>query len=492
MSSAQSAESPQRPLLSAHTDDKVDHKVEPVPSDQLPPSYQAASEAPPPPPTDAAEPDQSRCCRHRRRCRRFAHFFIALLFLWFTARYIVRHCQLRRFAHPHTDDFPWGHPPGHPGHGGHRPRPGEHIDSCVDSTDWIEVEPIDGHYPPGFEAWQRAELSLPSSADDIFLFSPGFHTGGVLHLVEAPDRDDIGVEVTVGSRKDSGLFQRTNLCTLRRGKDGHGVGIFTHPFKRHSQDRDSLFFNITVSLPEGKDVTTIPHFETRLPKYTHVITALKKHAFGFISLHSFDSPIFVESLVGNKINIRSRNGPIVGTFNTSSALEVKTSNSPIRVTVNAFNADSHIPTKVKLHTRNSILSAELALLSTPESQSNGSFFVSAYTSNSPLLVNFTEHASDAQLKLHAKTSNSPARVHLQPAFEGTFKLRTSIFPALVSPDADAEDPAGRDRQRVVDVKTLGHGSGVVYGDAEWVPQDEEAPAGRVEVSTSNSPLHLSL
>jgi hypothetical protein len=67
---------------------------------------------------------------------------------------------------------------------------------------------------------------LPSSADDIFLISPGFHTGGVLHLVEAPDRDDIGVEVTVGSRKDSELFKRTKLCTLRRGKDGHGVGIF--------------------------------------------------------------------------------------------------------------------------------------------------------------------------------------------------------------------------------------------------------------------------
>lgn len=67
---------------------------------------------------------------------------------------------------------------------------------------------------------------MPSSADDIFLFSPGFHTGGVLHLVEAPDRDDIGVEVTVGSRKDSELFEKTKLCTLRRGKDGHGVGIF--------------------------------------------------------------------------------------------------------------------------------------------------------------------------------------------------------------------------------------------------------------------------
>ncbi len=86
-------------------------------------------------------------------------------------------------------------------------------------------------------------------------------------------------------------------------------------------------------------------------------------------------------------------------------------------------------------------------------------------------------------------------MHLHPAFEGTFKLRTSIFPALVSPDVDAEDPAGRDRKRVVNVKTVGHGSGAVYGDAAWVPQDEEeeeAPAGRVDVSTSNSPLHLAL
>jgi hypothetical protein len=103
-----SAESPQRPLLAAYTDDKADLKEEAVPLDQLPPSYQAASEAPPPPPADAEpDPDQSRCCRHRRRYRRFGHFVVALLFLWFTARYIVRHCQLRRFAHPHGDDFPW-------------------------------------------------------------------------------------------------------------------------------------------------------------------------------------------------------------------------------------------------------------------------------------------------------------------------------------------------------------------------------------------------
>jgi hypothetical protein len=140
----------------------------------------------------------------------------------------------------------------------------------------------------------------------------------------------------------------------------------------------------------------------------------------------------------------------------------------------------------------SILHADLALLSAPESQSNGSFFICAHTSNSPLLVNFTEHAADAQLKLQAHTSNSPARVRLQPAFEGTFKLQTSIYGPAVSPDVDAEDPAGRGRKRVVNEKTLGRGGMIVYGDAEWVPQDEEAPAGRVDISTRNSPLHLLL
>jgi hypothetical protein len=96
-----SIEALQRPLLSTHTDEKVDPKVELVPSDQLPPSYQAASEAPPPPPADS-ELAESRCCRHRRLWRRFGHFFIpvAVVLLWLTTRYVVRHCQQRRFDHP--------------------------------------------------------------------------------------------------------------------------------------------------------------------------------------------------------------------------------------------------------------------------------------------------------------------------------------------------------------------------------------------------------
>ncbi|KAF8480218.1 hypothetical protein DFH94DRAFT_692559 [Russula ochroleuca] len=470
----------------------ADDKVDPVPSWQPPPSYLAASEEDPSPPPPANQSE-----RRRRRFRRFGHFLVVALFVWLTVRYIVRHCELRRFAH--SEDFPWGPPGRRPGH---LPHHREHIDTCVNSIDWTEIDPTDGLFPPGFETWRRTELTLPSSADDIFLISRSFLAGGILHVVEAANRDDIGVEITVGSRSSSDLLERTKLCTLRRGHDGHGVGIFTHPFKHHHRrDRDSLFFNITVSLPEGKDITTIPHFETHLPKYRHVIKTLETHAFGSISLHSFDSPIFVESLVGDKISISSRNGPIAGTFNTTSSIKIRTSNSPIKVKVNAFNEDNEPATKVNIHTSNSIIFAELALLSTTGGESNSSFIVHTRTSNSPLAVNFTDQPLNSLLKLDAHTSNSPAHVHLAPAFEGRFKLRTSIFPVVVSPDADVEDPAGLGRKRVVNVKTVGHGSGVVFGDVTWVPQGEEladeideevAPTGKVEISTRNSPLHLSL
>ena len=67
---------------------------------------------------------------------------------------------------------------------------------------------------------------MPSSAEDIFLISRSFSSGGILHVVEAADRDDIGVEIAVGSRRSSDLLEKTKLCTLRRGHDGHGVGIF--------------------------------------------------------------------------------------------------------------------------------------------------------------------------------------------------------------------------------------------------------------------------
>jgi hypothetical protein len=133
------------------------------------------------------------------------------------------------------------------------------------------------------------------------------------------------------------------------------------------------------------------------------------------------------------------------------------------------------------------------LFSTQANQRSGVFAVRTHTSNSPLAVNVTEQPVDSVLKLEAHTTNSPAHVHLHPAFEGVFKLRTSILPAVVHYDEDVEDPAGLGRKRVVHVKNVGRFARVVHGDVEWVPQGQEvAPAGKVDVSTSHSPLRLLL
>src|SRR5258708_38203364 len=96
-------------------------------------------------------------------------------------------------------------------------------------------------------------------------------------------------------------------------------------------------------------------------------------------------------------------------------------------------------------------------------------------SNSPLSDNFTSlcttimfvcymaYGTHAQCmtQIRTHTFNSLTCICLQPAFEGTFKLRMSIFPALISPDIDAVDPTGHGRRRIVNVK-------MVYGDATWV------------------------
>jgi len=465
-----------------------------VPSAQ-PPSYQVAAEAPPAPPPAPPPPEHEdghprRC---RRRCRHFGHFLAAAFFLWLAARFLVRHCKLRRMGPSHhTGHFPWGPGRGdHEGHHHHHP-PGK-IDSCVDSADWVEFDPGERHFPQRPSVWRRTELSLPSFTDDIFLFSQGFNAIGVLHVVEASDRDNIGVEVIVGSSDNDVLFEGTKVCTFHRQDNGHGVGILTPPHRHYHHDGGILFFNITVLLPESKDITVVPHFETHLPAFHHVISKLPTHIFGSFSLHSLDSPIFVESLVGDKISIRSTNGPIMGSFNTSHSLNIKTRNAPIDVSVHAFNDDSRYATKVNLHTSNSILLAKLALISTHEDHTGGTFLVHGRTSNSPLRLDFNDQAPDSQLRLEAHTTNGPARVHLHPSFEGLFKAQTTILPAVVDSDENVADPAGRDRTRRVDVRTIGRGARIVHGEVAWIPQDKEvAPAGRVEISTTHSPLQLLL
>ena len=80
---------------------------------------------------------------------------------------------------------------------------------------------------------------------------------------------------------------------------------------------------------------------------------------------------------------------------------------------------------------------------------------------------------------------------LDLTYEGTFFLRTSTwFPINVRGDNDVEDPAGRDRTRTVEVTSVSRGK--TEGKVEWVPAEEDKQLGSFVLTTSNSPISLSL
>ena len=78
---------------------QTDEKVAFAPTVQ-PPSYRMTT------PSADAESEPGRPI-HRRRFRRLCHFFIAALFIWVTARHVLRHCEERKFGRSHFDRVHW-------------------------------------------------------------------------------------------------------------------------------------------------------------------------------------------------------------------------------------------------------------------------------------------------------------------------------------------------------------------------------------------------
>jgi hypothetical protein len=199
--------------------------------------------------------------------------------------------------------------------------------------------------------------------------------------------------------------------------------------------------------------------------------------------------------------LSNSNGPISGSFNASKRLELTTSNAPIRANIGLKNDDDPDHTvKLCIKTNNSCdtlpyflrsaadiscspIDARISLLS------DNKFKVVTTTSNGHVRVKFPHSTVDSVLHLFAATSNFPAAVGLNPAFEGTFKLRTNIFRPSVNV-SEVEDPAGEDRERIVEKESGPRGA--VEGTVQWVPDDDEKEQGSVVVKTSNSLLHLRL
>ena len=139
----------------------------------------------------------------------------------------------------------------------------------------------------------------------------------------------------------------------------------------------------------------------------------------------------------------------------------------------------------------SLLAANLSLVKSAASGSNSHFKITTATTNGQLRVNYLTSPPDSVLEAVASTTNSPAWVHLDSAYEGSFIASTTHFSPIVERRTDVEDPAGRGRNRHIEINTLIRG--FVKGSASWQPSEHEKDQpGSINVHTTNSQLYLTV
>ncbi|KAI0067598.1 hypothetical protein BV25DRAFT_1794551 [Artomyces pyxidatus] len=502
------------------SDDAQSPQAEPIAPPPAYPGYQSTSQVQTPmiasysvhPPRETA-------------ARRFTKAFLVALLIWTLVGIFTRsavelmshrhtHWVSRRFITQDGDDEDWNGWPV-------TPAPvtlegDERIKTCVYGEDWTPIEGPPPHTGYGDGYWANSKFELPFTSDVLFFVARGALAAGDLQVVESEDVDDVKVNVDVFYYTRTAL-SRTRVCSLRRGDGKDGLGIFT-PLRwkfpsRSSRRRDILQFVVTVTLPSGGPKPFISAFETSLHLFKHTFKDLSPIEFGSVSLRTSNMPMYFDvsifSIVARHVDARSSNGPIIGEFNTSSHLELRTSNSPIKVVVGALHDTKERPTDVVLSTTNghvqrlltntgkanpllsSAISAILSLFSTASDEAGGAFNVAARSTNSPVEVVTVDSPADSILHLAISTTNSPVRATLHPAYEGTFVLSTTNFIPIVKQDEGVEDPTGRGRERNVQVKSVRNR--VLNGEVTWIPSEHEGgTAGSVSLRTTNSPAVLTL
>ncbi|KIM36769.1 hypothetical protein M413DRAFT_13744 [Hebeloma cylindrosporum] len=430
-----------------------------------------------------------RHARRQRRRRRFLRVFAVSAFLWMAAHALFRSNMFKSCFHGKHKQLESKFVVG--GLEYHIPHEIT-LGHCVEPEEWSEPEPsADGHLT------SSSSFDLSLSSENLFVLSRGHWSGGVLNVETSPDQaqDTATVHVEVKYYRER-IRDLAKVCYVTREEGEAGVGIFTptwnHGGRRRHRDHH-MVFETTVVLPEveaGSEPLQIKKFETDVPNTVHHIGDLnQKIAFDSLSLRGTNGPIDVESLLATSGSIQTTNGPIKGIFNTTKSLIIETSNSPVGVDVGLnSDKDGSEPTLI-VRTSNSPLKALVSL--TSASDVGGAFNVTATTSNGPLGVGFPASPVDSKLILSAKTSNSPLAVSLNPAYEGSFNLRTSSwFKAEANVDKEVVDPSGKDRKRNVVIKDVGRGS--LSGSVNWEGEEGREIEGSVDLSTSNFHVRVEL
>ncbi|KAG6887437.1 hypothetical protein C0995_015310 [Termitomyces sp. Mi166 len=335
-----------------------------------------------------------------------------------------------------------------------------------------------------------ATFKLPISSDTLLFLSRGAAAGGI-NVEYGGDDSDVKVVVKASYRLPEAL-DTLDVCMVTRGEGEHGLGIFGLPWSHPRHHRTVLKLSVIVTLPEVAkgSALNVNAFETDMPLFVHEIGDLNGSVhFDSISLKTANLPIHVKSLEAKKASVATENSSIEGEFHISSSLKLYASNAPVDVHITLFNADGEDYTDLDISTSNSAIRGALALESANES--GGRFKVFARTSNAPLDLSFVEAPVDSVLSFDATTSLGPATVSLHPTYEGSYTATTSFRRPSILVNYDAEDPAGKGRQRQVH-SSINRGP-IASGTIRWFDGgDNKELLGNVEVRTSLAPLVLKI
>lgn len=124
------------------------------------------------------------------------------------------------------------------------------------------------------------------------------------------------------------------------------------------------------------------------------------------------------------------------------------------------------------------LESSVSLLTSAASGEGGKFAVTAETADGPLVMSFPASPTHSTLNLDARTSNSPADVWLNHAFEGEFLLASNMVFVDRRPFLDPT--------KLRSVFYSDYQNGRVVGNVQWkLPIFKSKTKGSVRVATTN-------
>ncbi|KAJ7496753.1 hypothetical protein FB451DRAFT_1208687 [Mycena latifolia] len=356
--------------------------------------------------------------------------------------------------------------------------PNPRLGRCTQNATWSSATRLSDDH---FQYSSDASFQFPDSASLTFLLAQGALSGGDFHVL--PSFEPLPHAVLQVRYHSQHVRDRANVCLMeRKHANGAGIGIFTPaPFDGQSQ-KDQLDFTITLFLPTGdSSSTSLPTYnlETRLPSFAHTLDSLKGVLeFDHLNLRSKNKPIVVQSLSAKNATIQTSNGRISGSFEASSSLSLVTSNAPIDASITLHSTNIFGTTNLVLQTRNADLESAISLVTSAATGEGGKFSVKAETADAPLVMTFPKSPVHSLLNLDAQTTNSPADVWLNHAFEGEFALASSMVLVDRRPFLDP--------RKLRTVLYSDYQNGMVTGNVLWkLPIFKSKVRGSVRVSTTN-------